>query len=181
MDAINFTHDIFYYFPFPRCVILSYLQHISSLNLQIWKSNYKRMNSNKTGCAEKDIFRHAKGYRSRNFSNPYSGNASKENYQSCLCQMQKRFHPGHLFVNGFLFSLLGQQMFSKQTKSNSLESVSLPDMYLCDLSCLGGLCLMFSLIQRDLNRLCTLVLRDQTLTIQSMLTFRREEFFKRPL
>ncbi len=85
MDTINSTHDIFYYFPFPHCVILSYLQHISSLNLQIWKSNYKRMNSNKAGCAERDIFRHARGYRSGNFCNPFSGDSSKENYQSCLC------------------------------------------------------------------------------------------------
>lgn len=153
MDAILITHYIFYYFPFPHCVSLSYLQRISSLNLQIWKNNYKRMNSNKAGCAERDIFRHTRGYRSRNFSNPLSGNASKINYQSCLCQMQKRFHPVYLFVNGFLFTLFGLQMFSKQTKSNSLESVSLPDIYLCDLSCLGGLCLMFSLIQRDLPTL----------------------------
>lgn len=35
------THDIFYYFPFPHCVILSYLQHISSLNLHIWKVTIK--------------------------------------------------------------------------------------------------------------------------------------------
>lgn len=142
------THDILYYLPFPHCVILSYLQHISSLNLQIWKSSYKRLNSNKAGCAERAIFRHASGYRSGNFCNPFSGDSFKENYQSCLCQMQKRFHPGYLFVNGFLFCLFGPQMFSKQTKSNSSESASLPDMYLCDLSCLGGLCLMFSLIQK---------------------------------
>lgn len=79
------THDILYYLPFPHCVILSYLQHISSLNLQIWKSSYKRLNLNKAGCAERAIFRHASGYRSGNFCNPFSGDSFKENYQSCLC------------------------------------------------------------------------------------------------
>lgn len=53
----------------------------------------------------------------------------------------------------FLFCLFVPQMFSKETYSS--ESVSLPNMYLCDLSCLGGLCLMFSLIQMDLKGLCT--------------------------